>query len=277
MEWGWLHSLLLGLIAGFSEFLPVSADAHRILFQRFTGAGNETGGFALICHISILLALLLSCRPQMERIRRERRIASVPKRRRKRQPDPKVLLDVRVLKTAGVPVLIGSAAYLLMQEQGNRLWLLAIFLAVNGIIVYIPQIRRSGNKDSRTMSALDSLLFGFGSALASVPGLSRVGCGVAALQLRGADRQYALELGLLLSVPALVVLIGFDVYAVIAAAAVLSFELILHYILAAAAAFAGAYFGIMLMRFLAVNAGFSGFSYYCWGAALLTLFLYLMI
>lgn len=277
MEWGWLHSLLFGLIAGFSEFLPVSADAHRILFQRFTGAGNETGGFTLICHISILLALLLSCRPQMERIRRERRIASVPKRRRKRQPDPKVLLDVRVLKTAGVPVLIGSAAYLLMQEQGNRLWLLAIFLAVNGIIVYIPQIRRSGNKDSRTMSALDSLLFGFGSALASVPGLSRVGCGVTALQLRGADRQYALELGLLLSVPALVVLIGFDVYAVIAAAAVLSFQLILHYILAAAAAFAGAYFGIMLMRFLAVNAGFSGFSYYCWGAALLTLFLYLMI
>lgn len=277
MEWGWLHSLFFGLIAGFSEFLPVSAEAHRVLFKRLTGTGAEVGGFALICHISILLALLLSCRPQMEKIRREQRIASVPKRRRKRQPDPAVLLDVRVLKTAGVPMLLSFVPYLFLAGQGERLWLLAIILAVNGIILYIPRVRKSGNKDSRTMSALDSVLFGLGSALAALPGFSRLGCGVSTLQLSGADRQYALELTLLLSVPALVLLIGLDVYAVITAAAVLSFRLILHYILAALAAFAGAYLAITLMRFLAVNTGFYGFSYYCWGVALLTLFLYLMI
>lgn len=277
MEWGWLHSLFFGLIAGFSEFLPVSAEAHRVLFQRLTGAGTETGGFSLICHISILLALLLSCRPQMERIRREQRIASVPKRRRKRQPDPRVLLDVRVLKTAGVPMILSFAACLFLERQGERLWLLAIIMAVNGVVLYLPRVRRSGNKDSQTMSALDSVLFGFGSALAVIPGLSRLGCGMSALQLRGVDRQYAFELTLLLAVPALAVLIGLDIYAVITAAAVLSFQFILHYILAAVAAFAGAYLAITLMRFLAVNTGFSGFSYYCWGVALFTLFLYLMI
>lgn len=277
MEWNWLHSLFYGLISGFAEFLPVSAEAHSILFQRLTGVGNEIFGFRLICHLSILLALLVSCRPQLEKIRREKRIAAMPSKRRKRQPDLSVMLDMRVLKMAAIPTLIGFVGYLFFIRHGQRLWILSICMALNGILLYIPLIKRSGNKESQTMSALDSLIFGIGSALGAIPGLSRLGAGAAFMQLRGADRRYALDMCLLLSVPALAILIGFDFYFILTTAGAMAFSMILLYILAAGAAFAGAYFGIMLMRFLAVNIGFSDCSYYCWGAALLTFILYLTI
>ena len=73
------------------------------------------------------------------------------------------------------------------------------------------------------------------------------------------------------------VLIGFDVYSIAAFGAAGSFGQIVPYILAGIAAFLGAYLSVILMRFLAVKIGFSGFSYYCWGAALFVFVLYLTI
>ena len=56
-----------------------------------------------------------------------------------------------------------------------------------------------------------------------------------------------------------------------------SFGQFLCFILSAGAAFGGVYLGVKIMRLLAENVGFNGFAYYCWGMALFTIFLYLMI
>lgn len=276
MDWSLAHSLLFGVISGFAEFLPVSAEAHQILFGVFTGAGSEIAGFRLACRVGVLLALLLSCRPQLQRIRRERRLASVPPKRRKRQPDQQTMRDVRVLKTACVPALLSLAAYPWLMGQVSRLWLLAILLAVNGLILYIPRMRRVGNKDSRHMSVLDAVFQGLGGAVGTVPGLSRLGCTTGAAQLIGADPQAGLELVLVMFVPILTALTGIDAYLAIVGSA-LTVGYLLLYVVAAAAAAISAYFGIVLVRFLAVHEGFSVFSYYCWGAAMLIFILYLMI
>ena len=102
MEWNWLHSLIFGFISGFAEFLPVSADAHQFLFSYVTGAGDELLGFRLISHISVLATLAFSCRKQTNRLSRERRIATAPAKRRRRQPDKLAMLDMKVLRTASV-------------------------------------------------------------------------------------------------------------------------------------------------------------------------------
>ena len=277
MEWNWLQSLLFGFLSGFAEFLPVSADAHQYLFAYFTGAGNELLCFRLLCHLGVLAALLLSCRTQMKRLARERRIAAVRPKRRKRQPDRNALMDMRVLRTAVFPLLLAFVLFSKALYVLRNAWLLALFLAVNGMIVYLPQFVRSGNKDSQSMSALDSLLIGLGGALAVIPGISRIGALISTGQLRGGDGRYTADMSLLLCIPALVVLIGFDICGIYLLHSAFSFGLFLHYLLAATAAFAGAYFGIILMRFLAVKVGFSGFAYYCWGAALLVFVLYLTI
>ena len=118
---------------------------------------------------------------------------------------------------------------------------------------------------------------GLGGALAAITGFYRIGCILSAGMVRGIDRGYALDMALLLSIPTLLGLLIFDVYAVIVAGATVGALMVLIYLLAAAIAFGSSWLGIKLMRYLSVKAGFTGFSYYCWGLALFSFILYLMI
>ncbi len=277
MEWNWLQSLFFGFVSGFTEFLPVSADAHQLLFACLAGAGQELPGFRLICRIISVIALVFACRPQLRKLTRERRIAAAPAKRRKRQPDRAALADLRVLRIAAIPLIAGFALYLMVQRVADSLAALSLSLVCNGVILFLPQLFPKGNKASRTMSALDGLLMGLAGVLGVLPGISRVGALTAAGRIRGGEESYIWELVLLLSIPALIALAVFDLYAVAVGSAILSVSLIFQYFLAAAAAFLGTYSGILLMRFLAFRIGFSGFACYSWGAALFTFVLYLTI
>ena len=186
-------------------------------------------------------------------------------------------MDIKVLKTASIPMLLAFILFTKTQQLNQKLWVLALLWAVNGLILFLPQFFRSGNKSSQGISALDSLLIGLGGALGVVPGISRMGALISCGRIRGGDGRYTADIALLLCIPVLVILIGFDIYAIYLVESVMSFGLLVYYFLAAAASCAGAYFGILLLRFLAVKTGFSGFAYYCWGTALLTFALYLTI
>ena len=276
MDWNALHSLLFGLISGFAQILPVSAEAHQILFGKLSGAGPELLGFRFVCRLAALLVVLLRVWPSIRRMLRERKLLSVPPRRRRRQPDPVVILDIRVLKAAVIPIVLLLLLYIPFKDLGNTLWTLAILFLVNGLILHIPQYFRTGNKDSRSMTPLDVFLCSVGGGAGAVPGISFMAGWTSMGQLRGADRQYALNMGLILLIPVLLILTVFDFYLGIASAA-FSASYVLLYLLCAAAAFFGTYFGILFLRFLAVRAGFSGFAYYSWGAALFAFILYLTI
>lgn len=278
MELNWLQSLLYGLISGLAEFLPVSAEAHRTFYLRLFGITTQNPLLVLAVHIGAFLALLVACRPQMSRLSREQSIAAIPARRRKRQPDMKSLMDIRLLKTAAVPVIVSFALCTITAKWDGRIWILAAALVVNGILLYIPPYFPKSNKDAQSLSSLDGVLIGLGGALAVIPGVSRVaGLSTVAL-LRGCDREYALDTALLLCVPALVALAFIDILAIMAAGlGAVSLGVLISCILAAATSMVGGYLGITFLRFLAVKVGFSGFAYYCWGLALFTFILYLTI
>ena len=188
-----------------------------------------------------------------------------------------MLKDLRFLKTALIPLLFG---FVLMNWTGRveeKLWLTAVFLVINGVLLYLPPYFPSGNKDSQTVSGLDGLFFGLGGILGVIPGISRITGLTTVGQLRGCGRSYILDMGLLLSIHALAVLCFLDIASMFATGAALSGALVFSCLLAAAAAFAASYFGIIFIRFLAVKVGFSGFAYYSWGAALFAFILYLTI
>lgn len=277
MELSWLESLVYGLISGLAEFLPISAEAHRALYLKLIGAGEEPA-LRLAVHVGALLALLVSCAPLLSRLRRERRIAAIPKKRRKRQPDLKTMLDLRLLRTALIPLVLTFLVYPVVSNLHERLWLLAICLGLNGILLYAPQFLVGSNKDSQSLSSLDAALIGFGNGIGGIPGISRMGGALFAGLTRGAERRYALDVSFLLCIPAMIVLLLFDGWWLIAGTgSAVSAMLILQCVTAAAAAFGSAYFAVFIMRFLSVKAGFSGFAYYSWGVALFALILYLMI
>lgn len=276
MELSWFQSLLYGLISGFAEFLPVSAVAHQALFLKLSG-GGDNALLRFSVHLGSLIAVLILCMPVLTRLHREKRIASMPRSRRRRQPDHAALMQRRVLQTAAVSMLVLLAGYGLVWNLYERLWLLAIFLGINGFALYLPTLMPSANKGAQSMSSLDAMLIGIASGLGMVPGISRVGCGVSVALLRGTDRQYALELSMLLSIPALLALAVIEMAGfVMAGTLAVNAGVVLCCISAAAASFAASYGAMLLMRFLAVKVGFSGFAYYSWGVALFALIIYLI-
>lgn len=278
MELNWFEGLIYGLISGITEFLPVSSRAHQALMLKLfgeTGAGNL---LTLLVRLAVLLALFTDCRNYLEQLRREQRLAAIPKRRRKRQPDQARLLELRLLKTAVVPLLMGFVAYLYLRHWSGDLLMVCIFLILNGVLLYLPQMVRNGNKDARSMTGFDSLLLGICGALSALPGISRMGAVSSAAVARGADKEHALNWALLLSIPALVCFVGLDVFNVLTNG-IGTFGVLpaVGCVLAVVGAYFGARFAIRTMRSFSRRVGFSGFSYYCWGAALFSFIMYLSI
>ncbi len=273
MDWNWLHSIFYGFLSGLTEILPISSYAHQRLFLVLTGTDQVHLMFRLMSHLGVIAALIYNCRLSLQRLSRSR-AASRSARGRKRPLDMRSVYDGRVLRLVLLVTLASFLAYFPSMQLAAPLWVVSLMLLANGIILYIPQHLPSGNKDSRNMSGLDSLLMGLGGALAVLPGISRIGGIVSFGGARGVEKKNALEFALLIAIVTLVVTAGFDVYEVIGAG-VFRFSMFLQYILAAAAAFGGGHIAVMFMRYLAVRVGYSGFGYYCWGAALFLFIVYL--
>lgn len=278
MNINWQDSLLYGLVSGLTEFLPVSSQAHGALFRKLLGISGNIAVLQLLMHLAALLALYTATSGYLRGLHREMKLAAVPRRRRKRYPDIRSILDVQLIRTAFYPLVLGFFFYPLARNHLEKLYMAAVFLMLNGCILLIPQLLPTGNKDSRSMTRLDGVLMGLGSALAVIPGVSRMATTTTVLSARGADRSQALNWALLLSIPALAFYVGFDVYDIaVSGLAIASVRDVFVCVLGAAGTYCGAYGGILLMRFLAVNAGFSGFAYYSWGAALFTFIQFLTI
>ncbi len=273
-----LEYILFGILSGFSEFLPVSSEAQMLLLGRLFGDVTVRNSLRLAVHLGALSALILSCMPQISKLSREMRLAAVPQRRRKRQPDLLTVRDWRVLKAAGIAMLLGFAAYPWIGRQGARLWILCIGLVISGILLYVPQFLPGANKNARNVNRLDAVLIGLGGALGVFPGISRMGTTISVAAMRGCDREYSLHIALLLSVPTLAVLSLIDLSFLIAFDFG-TFTLMgaIGGVLAGLFSAVSSYFGIILMRFLSVKVGFSAFAYYSWGAALFSFILYLLI
>lgn len=273
-----LESVIFGLFSGLSDVLPVSSQAHKAMILKIFGEKAENPVLRLLIHIAILAALYYSCSPHITRIIRQLKLSRIPKRKRKRPLDVQLLMEFKLLRTMLIPVLLSLLLYNKTSGWGLKLNLTAIFLLLNGIILYLPNLLPTGNKDARSMSGLEGLLMGVGASLSVLPGVSSVAGSLSVASVCGAERTFALNMTYLMHMVLTVALIAFDLAAVVAAGVSgISVMVLLGYILAAAAAFGGTYLGIRMMRVLAVNIGFSMFAYYSFGAALLSFMLYLMM
>lgn len=276
MPQNWLHKLLYALISGITEFLPVSASAHQQLYGRLFGYDAAGPLLILAVRLGSLAAVLVGCGGQLKRLLRQYRLGKQSNRRR-RYVDTTALLDLRLLKTAVIPVLISVLFYKRAGEWIDTLPRLTLTLLLGGFVLFLPRLLGQGNKDGRSASRLDAITMGLGGALAAIPGFSRLGCIVSLGVARGMDRSYTLETALLLSIPALLGLFLLDLYAVIAAKTILSASVLLWTSLSALLAFLGSYLSLTLLRHASGKAGFYGYSYYSWGMALLSFVLYLTI
>ena len=274
MELNWFQSVLYGLLSGLMDILPVSAQAHRALLLKFYGIKGNGDFLNLLIHLGILCALYWNSQSQLIRMSRARALARVPKRKRKRPLDTKSLMDLSMLKTMLIPVILGLFLYRFVSDMSGSLMWIALFLFLNGVILYVPQFLPSSNRDSRTLSRVEGLLMGLGGAASILPGISAVGVTTSIGSVCGVERSYSLDMALLMNMALSAGMAVYDVLGIVNNGfGALSVMIVLRYLLTAVAAFGGTLLAVRVMRYLSEEHGYSVIGVYCWGLALFTFIL----
>ena len=277
MDWNIVYYILYGFLAGLGDLLPVSSTAHGYLIQLMSQFDTFAPALLLSVHFACFMAVCVYNRRRIGHIRRELKIASLPANKRKRQPDMVAVLDARVILTALIPLLIGVGLSSLAFRKLGTLPAISLLLLIGGVVLYIPQYLPGANKDSRSLSRKDAVMLGISGAVGVIPGISRIGTMISVGLMKGCDRGYILDIALLASLPVLLGLMIVDCVAIAMAPAAIGLMMLLYCLLAAAAAFGGAWLAMVIMRFLSVKSNFYGFAYYNWGLALFSFLVYLMI
>lgn len=278
MELNWLQSILFGLVSGAADIIPVSGQAHRLLLLKFFGVNQLPNLLALLLHLSVAAALYLSSQGQFVRMNRARALARIPKKKRKRPLDTRSMMDWSLIKTMLVPTVIGVLLNSRVRGWSVNMFLIAGMLFVNGLILYIPQFLPTSNRDSRTLTRLEGVLMGLGAGASVLPGISTVGIMVSIASVCGIERLYGLNMTFIVKLFFLIGLMVYDVLAIITdGLGGLTVMLLIQYIFTAALSFGAAMLGIRTLRKLAPEHGFHTFGVYCWGLALFTFILNLVV
>lgn len=278
MELNWLQSILFGLVSGAADIIPVSGQAHRLLLLKFFGVNQLPNLLALLLHLSVAAALYLSSQGQFVRMNRARALARIPKKKRKRPLDTRSMMDWSLIKTMLVPTVIGLLLNSRVRGWNVNMFLIAGMLFVNGLILYIPQFLPTSNRDSRTLTRLEGVLMGLGAGASVLPGISTVGIMVSIASVCGIERLYGLNMTFIVKLFFLIGLMVYDVLAIITdGLGGLTVMLLIQYIFTAALSFGAAMLGIRTLRRLAPEHGFHTFGVYCWGLALFTFILNLVV
>lgn len=277
LELGWIKSCVFGFLSGLLDIFPVSAEAHRVLLLKFFGLKAASDIMNLLIHIAVFAALYYSSQTHLVRMRRARELSRIPKNKRKRPLDIRSMMDGSMLKTMMVPALLGVYFRKYTTGLSSNLMLIALFLFLNGVILYLPQFFPTSNRDSRTLSRIEGLLMGLGGMASAVPGISAIGATTSIGSVCGVERTYGLNMALMMNMAITAGLIVFDLLGIVNNGfGVFSFLILIRYIISAAAAFGGTILGINIMRKLAIEQGYSVFGVYCWGLALFTFILNLI-
>ena len=268
-----LYSIILGFLYGFTELTPVSGQAHKQVLQYIFGMDTGTPLLDVLVHTAVAAAVIVSNYPTISRLRRDSRLYN----RRRKGVNMRGIYELRILKTAAALLILGHLVYAFTVKSQPGLVQLSITGLLLSVVLLVTDHMRHANKDARHASVFDSVLLGVSSALSVFPGLSRIGMALSFATARGIDVSLAYLWTLLLSIPALIVIILLDIFAVVTVGiGVLSFAVFIQYLLAAIFAFVGALCAVTFVKYLLIRSGFSGFGYYNIGFAVFTFVLYLI-
>ena len=196
-----LESIVLGVVQGLTEFLPISSTGHLRIVPAFVGWEDPGAAFTAIVQLGTMAAVLLYFRADLLRIARAW-LAGLRDRERRRELDSRLGWYI-VLGT--IPIGIFGLAFKDPIENGARdLYLIAGTLIVFGLILYAAERAGTRERGVESLNARDAAIIGGAQALALVPGVSRSGATISAGLFLGLDRTAAARYSFLLSIPAVV-------------------------------------------------------------------------
>ena len=268
-----LSSIILGLIQGVAEFLPISSSGHLAIAEHLLGmTGLEIPEFFdVLLHLGTLVAVFAA---YWEDIRdmvveffcgvRDLAHRTTP------TPVPPARRLILLIIVGTLPLLVVLPIKDLVEGLADNMYFVGGALIVTGFLLFASDRVKKGRKTEKNAALLDVLLVGAAQAIATCPGISRSGTTITAGCFVGFDRKFAVRFSFLLSIPAI---LGANVLSIKDALATVVWSEVPVYLVGVAVAAAVGYACIRLLKMIADKGKFGFFAYYCWIVGAITLVL----
>ncbi|PID29942.1 MAG: hypothetical protein CSB55_00760 [Candidatus Cloacimonadota bacterium] len=249
-----LKSILLGIIQGLTEFLPVSSSGHLVLAGHFFNFEMPGLTYEVAVHLGSLIAVLIFFREHIFRLIKAVFLFKDESLKSER------LQVVYLIVSTFITAVIGISFKDYFEALFDKTIYVPVFLMFTGIILFFTDSIKEQKIKSENMGFLRAVLIGIGQALAILPGVSRSGTTIASGLYLGVKREDMASFSFLLSIPAIL------------GAAVLQLkdiqdignDLFFIYFAGFVASFVSGYLVISWLIKLIANRKIRFFSYYCW-------------
>jgi undecaprenyl-diphosphatase len=197
------QAIILGIVEGLTEFLPVSSTGHQTIVAGLMGLQIDDPSitsFIAVIQIGAIAALVIFLRKDISRLLTAwfRGLRNAEARR-----DPSYREAWMVIIGSLPIVIVGVAARDVIKGPLRSLWVVAIALIVWGFVMLIAEAVAKQDRHEKDIDLKDALIIGGTQALALIPGVSRSGATISAGLMLGIDRVTAARYGFLLGIPAL--------------------------------------------------------------------------
>lgn len=200
-----LIALLLGLVQGATEFLPISSSAHLYAIPYLFGISDplfSSLAFAAVIHLGTLAAVLVALRHDVIRLTRVAlRTISSRGRHRGDSADERLILAI-VIGTIPA-VLVGVTAGDLLESAVRTPLVVAGAVTAGALLLWFAERVSTRERTLQSVGVIDGLMVGLAQALALIPGISRSGATISGGLLLGFRREAAARFGFLLGIPAI--------------------------------------------------------------------------
>ena len=270
-----LSSILLGVIQGVAEFLPISSSGHLAIAEQLlgmSGASDIPEFFDVLLHLGTLVAVFVAYWDDVRDMVveffcgvRDLARGSTP------TPVPPARRMILLIIVGTLPLLIVLPIKDLVEGLADNMYFVAAALLVTGCLLFASDRVRKGRKTEKSATMVDVLLVGVAQAIATCPGISRSGTTITAGCFRGFDRKFAVRFSFLLSIPAI---LGANILSLKDAveAGIIWADVPVYLVGVVVSAVVG-YACIRLLKMIADRGKFGAFAYYCWAVGVLTLIL----
>ena len=269
------NAILLGLIQGISEFLPISSSGHlSILNNLFHMSTTEDGHlfFDVLLHLGTLVSIaVVYWKDIVEMVYDILGFAGIGPaagQRKTRYPAARLFLMI-VLATLPLVLILP------IKDDLERLYYNSVFIGValilTGCMLFVADKMIQGKKTETSMTVLDALIIGLCQCAATIPGLSRSGTTITAGLATGLRRDFAVKFAFLMSIPAV---LGANLLSLVDAMQEgIDWSLMPAYLAGMLVAAVSGIASIRLLHMVAKRGRFGGFAYYCWVVGVLAIIL----
>lgn len=194
-----LDIIILGIVQGIAEFLPISSSAHLIIFREIFGFGSNIGSnielaFDLALHFGTLLAIVIFFFKELWKLL----IDGLTKGNKTKDGKLFWFLILATIPAGIVGVLFEDVFDSFFRKQ---LWLIALALIIMGIIIYLVDKKSKADKSMKDLKWYQALIIGCAQVFALIPGFSRSGTTITASRALGLDREDSAKFSFYLSIP----------------------------------------------------------------------------